>query len=287
MLSIRTNVASLNAQKSLSSSTETLQSSMSKLSSGMRITRASDDAAGLGVSQNLTAQVKSYNQAMRNASDGLSVVQTAESALNETGNILTRMRELTMQSASDGISNTERAYIQEETDQLIGELDRIDSTTEFNGTTLFGAGAALTFQVGIRETANDFITLDTTAMDVDSASLGDGTNTIADLATGGAVDLATSATQSRSALAVLDGAIDNVSNFRSELGAVANRLQSVQQTIATASESAASANSRIRDVDVAEETAAMARANVLQQAGVSVLAQANQQPQIALKLLGG
>ncbi len=286
MLSIRTNVASLNAQKSLSSSTETLQGSMSKLSSGMRITRASDDAAGLGVSQNLTAQVKSYNQASRNASDGLSVVQTAESALNETGNILTRMRELTMQSASDGISNTERAYIQEETDALIEELDRIDATTEFNGTTLFGAGAALTFQVGIRETANDFITLDTTAMDVDSASIGDGTNTIADLATGGAVDLATSATQSRSALAVIDGAIDNVSNFRSELGAVANRLQSVQQTIATASESAASANSRIRDVDVAEETAAMARANVLQQAGVSVLAQANQQPQIALKLLG-
>ena len=286
MLSIRTNVASLNAQKSLSGSTETLQSSMSKLSSGMRITRASDDAAGLGVSQNLTAQVRSYNQASRNASDGLSVVQTAESALNETGNILTRMRELTMQSASDGISNTERAYIQEETDALIEELDRIDATTEFNGTTLFGAGAALTFQVGIRETANDFITLDTTAMDVDSASIGDGTNTIADLATGGAVDLATSATQSRSALAVIDGAIDNVSNFRSELGAVANRLQSVQQTIATASESAASANSRIRDVDVAEETAAMARANVLQQAGVSVLAQANQQPQIALKLLG-
>ncbi len=286
MLSIRTNVASLNAQKSLSGSTETLQSSMSKLSSGMRITRASDDAAGLGVSQNLTAQVRSYNQASRNASDGLSVVQTAESALNETGNILTRMRELTMQSASDGISNTERAYIQEETDALIEELDRIDATTEFNGTTLFGAGAPLTFQVGIRETADDFITLDTTAMDVDSASIGDGTNSISDLATGGAFDLATSATQSRTALAVIDGAIDNVSNFRSELGAVANRLQSVQQTIATASESAASANSRIRDVDVAEETAAMARANVLQQAGVSVLAQANQQPQIALKLLG-
>jgi flagellin len=286
MLTIRTNVASLNAQKSLMNSTDSLQSSMSKLSSGMRITRASDDAAGLGVSQNLTAQIKSYNQAARNASDGLSVVQTAEAALNETGNILTRMRELTMQSASDGISNTERAYIQEETDALVSELDRIDATTEFNGTTIFGAAAALTFQVGIRETANDFITLDTTAMDVDSASLGDGTNTISDLASGGAVDLATSAAQSRSALAVIDGAIDNVSSFRSELGAVANRLQSVQQTIGAAAESASAANSRVRDVDVAEETAAMARANVLQQAGVSVLAQANQQPQIALKLLG-
>jgi flagellin len=287
MLSIRTNVASLNAQKSLTMSSETLQGAMSKLSSGMRITRASDDAAGLGVSQNLTAQVQSYQQASRNASDGLSVVQTAEAALNETGNILVRLRELTMQSSSDGISNTERAYIQEEGDALISELDRIDATTEFNGTTLFGAAQALTFQVGIRETANDFITLDTTTMDVDSASLGDGTNTIADLAVGGALALDTSATQSRSALAVIDGAIDIVSNFRSELGAVANRLSSVQQTIATASESAAAANSRIRDVDVAEETAAMARANVMQQAGVSVLAQANQQPQIALKLLGG
>jgi len=286
MLSIRTNVASLSAQKSLSGSTDSLQSSMSKLSSGMRITRASDDAAGLGVSQNLTAQVKSYNQASRNASDGLSVVQTAESALNETGNILTRMRELTMQSASDGISNTERAYIQEETDALVTELDRIDSSTEFNGTKLFGASAALSFQVGIRGSADDFIEIDTTAMEVDGASLGDGTNTIADLKSGGTMDLETSAAQSRSALAVIDGAIDNVSNFRSQLGAVANRLESVQSTIASASESAASANSRIRDVDVAEETANMARANVLQQAGVSVLAQANQQPQIALKLLG-
>ena len=286
MLSIRTNVASLSAQKSLAGSTESLQSSMSKLSSGMRITRASDDAAGLGVSQNLTAQVKSYNQAARNASDGLSVVQTAESALNETGNILTRMRELTMQSSSDGISNTERAYIQEETDALIGELNRIDNSTEFNGTKLFGAAAALTFQVGIRGTADDFLSIDTTAMAVDGASLGDGTNTISALATGGAMNLETSAAQSRSALEVIDGAIDNVSQYRSQLGAVANRLESVQSTIASASESAASANSRIRDVDVATETANMARANVLQQAGVSVLAQANQQPQIALKLLG-
>jgi flagellin len=276
MLTIRTNVASLNAQKSLMNSTDSLQSSMSKLSSGMRITRASDDAAGLGVSQNLTAQIKSYNQAARNASDGLSVVQTAEAALNETGNILTRMRELTMQSASDGISNTERAYIQEESDALSSELDRIDATTEFNGTTIFGAAAALTFQVGIRATADDFITLDTTAVDVDSTSiLGAAT-----------LSLSTDAATSRGELAAIDGAIDAVSGFRAELGAVANRLQSVQQTIGAAAESASAANSRVRDVDVAEETAAMARANVLQQAGVSVLAQANQQPQIALKLLG-
>jgi flagellin len=286
MLSIRTNMASMGAQKSLAQSTDSLQSSMSRLSSGMRITRASDDAAGLGVSQNLSAQVRSYNQAGRNAADGLSVVQTAEAALNETGNILTRMRELAMQSSSDGITNTERAYIQEETNALVAELDRIDATTEFNGTTIFGASAELTFQVGIRETVNDFITLDTTEMEVDAASLGNGTATIEDLAGSGSLNLSTNAAQSRSALAVIDAAIAGVSSFRSELGAVANRLQSVQQTIASAAESTSAANSRIRDVDVAEETATMARANVLQQAGVSVLAQANQQPQIALKLLG-
>lgn len=275
MLSIRTNTSSLAAQRNLNSNQMGLDSSLSKLSSGYRITRASDDAAGLGVSTNLTAQVRSYDQASRNANDGLSVVQTAESAMNETTNILTRMRELAMQSASDGISNTERAYIQEENTALIAELDRIDNVTEFNGTTLFGAAAALTFQVGIRETANDFITVDTTAMDVDSTSLGVN-----------GVDLSTDAATSRAALATIDTALDSVSNFRSELGAAANRLSSVVSTIAVAQESAAAANSRIRDVDIANETSKMSAGQVLMQAGVSVLSQANQAPQVALKLLG-
>ncbi len=286
MLSIRSNLASMNAQKSLSASQTMLEGSMSKLSSGLRITRAADDAAGLGVSVNLTAQVRSYQQAARNAADGMSVAQTTEAALNETSNILTRLRELTMQSASDGISNTERSYIQDETDALLSELDRVDATTEFNGTTIFGAAAPLTFQVGIRATAGDFITLDTSTINVDSASLGDGTNTIADLGSAGALNLETDAAQSRSALSVIDEAISSVSGFRAQVGAVANRLQSVSTTIATAMESTAAANSRIRDVDVAEESANMAKANILQQAGVSVLAQANQSPQIALKLLG-
>lgn len=286
MLSIRTNMASLNSQRNLGMAGTQLESSMAKLSSGMRITRASDDAAGLGVSTNLTAQVRSYQQAQRNASDGQSVVQTGEAALNETSNLLTRLRELTMQSSSDGISNVERAFVQEESDALISELNRIDASTEFNGTTIFGAAAPLTFQVGIRATGNDFITLDTTAVNVDAASLGDGTNTINDLATGGTLNLETSSAQSRSSLGVIDAAINQVSGFRSALGAVANRLASVSNTIAAAVENTASANSRVRDVDVAEETANMAKANILQQAGVSVLAQANQQPQIALKLLG-
>jgi flagellin len=274
VMSIRTNVASLNAQKNLAQTQMQLDSSLNKLSSGYRITRASDDAAGLGVSTNLTAQVRSYNQAARNAADGLSVTQTAESALNEVANILTRMRELAIQSSSDGIGANERGYIQEEVDNLVEELDRIDAVTEFNGQTLFG-GAALEFQVGIRGTADDFLTVDMSATAVDSTSLGvDG------------VDLSVDAATSRATLTDIDTALNSVSSFRSELGAVANRLTSVISTIQTASESMAASNSRIKDVDVAEETSNMSRSQVLMQAGVSVLAQANQAPQLALKLLG-
>ena len=275
MLSIRTNVAAINAQRNMTATTMQLEGSLSKLSSGYRITKAGDDAAGLGVSTNLIAQVRSYNQAARNANDGLSVVQTTEAALNETANILTRLRELTMQASSDGIGTTERGYIQEEADNLIAELDRIDETTEFNDQKLFGAVAPLQFQVGIRETTNDFISIDTTAMNVDSTNL-----------TVNGINLAVDATTSRTFLSNIDDALDQVSNFRSELGAVANRLSSIIGTIQTASEAAAASNSRIRDVDVAEETSNMSRMQVLIQAGVSVLAQANQAPLAALKLLG-
>jgi flagellin len=274
-MSIRTNTAALTASRNLMVSQGQLDSSLAKLSSGYRITKASDDAAGLGVSANLSAQYRSYNQAARNANDGLSLVQTAEAALNETSNILTRMRELAMQSASDGIGTAERGFIQEETDALIEELDRLHATTEYNGTAIFGAAAALTFQVGIRETNDDFISIDTTAMDVSSTGLAvDG------------VDLSADAATSRAALADIDQAIQDVSGFRSSLGASANRLESVLNTVAQAAESVASANSRIRDVGVAAETAEMSKAQILVQAGVSVLAQANQAPQVALKLLG-
>jgi flagellin len=288
MMSIRTNLSSMAAQHSLTTSQSQLDSSLAKLSSGYRITKASDDAAGLGVSANLNAQLKSYNQAARNANDGISVVQTAESGLNEVTNILTRVRELSMQSASDGIGNTERGYIQEETDSLLDELDRIGQTTEFNGVKVFGASNAFQFQVGIRGTANDFLTVDTTAMNVATSALGSGGGgtAIDQLKTGGSASLDTSAAQSQSALDIVDAAISEVSNFRSQLGAAANRLTSVVSTIQSASESVAAANSRIRDVDVAQETSEMSRSQILVQAGVSVLAQANQAPQVAMKLLG-
>ncbi len=271
-MSIRSNISSINAQRNLMSSQMDLDSSLSRLSSGFRITKAGDDAAGLGISVNLQSQIRSYNQATRNAQDGISLVQTAEGALNETTNVLTRLRELAMQSASDGIGNTERGYIQDETDALVGELERIAQATEYNGTSLLNAAATLTFQVGIRNVAaNDRI--DVSTVDTTTATLGVDT-----------LDLSTSA-GAQAALTALDTALADVSAARATFGAVGNRLNSVVATIQTASENLSAANSRIRDVDVAEETSKMSRSQVLLQAGVSVLAQANQMPQIALKLL--
>jgi flagellin len=274
-MSIRTNVASLNAQRNLSLSQNTLDSSMSRLSSGYRITKAGDDAAGLGISTKLEAQIRSYNQAARNANDGISVIQTTEAALNETSNILTRIRELAMQSASDGIGDTERAYIQTETDQLISEVDRIAAVTKFNGRELLSATvSSLDFQVGVDGTDDDKITFSTINATTTSL-LGAATLDVDDKVAAAA------------ALTTIDDALVAVSTARANLGAVGNRFQSAINNIQSFSESLSAANSRIRDVDVAEETSRMARSNILQQAGVSVLAQANQQPQLALKLLGG
>jgi flagellin len=251
-----------------------MSSSMSKLSSGYRITKAGDDAAGLGISSNLQAQIRSYNQASRNAQDGLSLIQTAEGALNETTSILYRLRELAMQSASDGVGNTERGYIQTEATALLTEVDRIANATEYNGTALLNSAAtSLTFQVGIRNVAaNDRVSIST----VSATATTLGINAL-DLSTRGGA---------QTALGLVDTAIQTVSAARSSFGAAGNRLESVVATIQTAAESLSAANSRIRDVDVAEETSKMARSQVLMQAGVSVLAQANQQPQLALKLLG-
>ncbi len=271
-LSIRTNVASLNAQRNLSSTQNALESSMSRLSSGFRITKAGDDAAGLGISTKLEAQIRSYNQAVRNANDGVSVIDTSEAALDETSNILTRLRELAMQSASDGIGNTERGYIQTEAAGLTAEIDRIAAVTKFNGTQLLsGAALTLDFQVGVDGTTNDiisFATISVTATSLNVAGL----------------DLSVKA-NATAALSTLDAALVAVSTNRATLGAAGNRFQSAIADIQSFSEALSAANSRIKDVDVAEETSALAREQILQQAGVSVLSQANQMPQLALKLL--
>ncbi len=273
-MSIRTNVASLNAQRNIFSTQLSLEGSLSRLSSGYRITKAGDDAAGLGISVNLEAQIRSYNQAARNAQDGISVVQTAEGALNEVSNILLRMRELAMQSASDGIGETERSYIQLETAALTTEISRIADATEFNGQSLLNSSSTvLTFQVGIRNvSANDRISV--TTVDVRATTIGVNGLSLS------------SASSARTALSTLDSAIQLLSEARASLGAAGNRLTNVINQIQGASENISAANSRIRDVDVAEESSRLTRSQILVQAGISVLAQANQAPQVALKLLG-
>lgn len=273
--SIRTNVGSLDAQRNLFNTSNMLQDSFARLSSGFRITKAGDDAAGLGISVNLESQIRSFNQASRNAQDAQSVVATAEANLNQTTELLTRMRELAMQSASSGVGNTERGYIQTENAALISEIDRISAAAEFNGQALLNSAATtLTFQVGIRNVANNdqisIATVDATAatLGVSGIDLGSGNQTAA-----------------QTALGTIDTALQLVSTARASFGAAGNRLNSVIQTIQQSAESLSAANSRIRDVDVAEETSRMARTQVMQQAGVAVLAQANQAPQLALKLL--
>ena len=271
-MSIRTNVSSLNAQRYLSNTSMAQSKSLEKLSSGYRINSAMDDAAGLAISTNLQSQVVSYNQALRNASDGISLIQTAEGAMNETTNILQRLRELAQQSASAGVTDTERNYIQNEVTSLVSEIDRIADSTEYNGVALLNATTTLTFQIGIRNVAlNDRIGVTTTsvtasALQVSSLSL-------------------SSQSAAQAALGTLDTAIQSVSSSRATLGAVGNRFGSVLNTIRIASTSISAANSRIRDVDVAEESAQLTRQQILLQAGVSTLSQANQIPQSALSLI--
>jgi flagellin len=274
-MSIRTNISSLNAQRNLYSTQTAMDSSLSKLSSGFRITKAGDDAAGLGISTKLESQIRSYSQAVRNANDGISVIQSTEAALNEQANVLTRLRELAMQSASDGVGNSERAYIQKESTALVSELERISQVTEYNGTKLLnGATATLDFQVGIYSTTNDAITFNTLNATTGASGLN---------VSGISLSLKASAL---SALASIDSALATVSDARATLGANGNRFNSAIANIQSFAESLSAANSRIKDVDVAEETSKMSRSQILLQAGVSVLAQANQMPQMALKLLG-
>ena len=271
-MSIRTNVSSLDAQRYLSNTQNMLDTSLAKLSSGYRINTAMDDAAGLAISTNLVAQIRSYNQALRNASDGISLIQSAEGAMNETTNILQRMRELAAQSASAGVTDREREYIQNEVTALVSEIDRIADSTEYNGVSLLNANNTLTFQVGIRNVAaNDRIAVNTVS--VTSSAL--------------ALDVLSLSSQSsaQAALALVDTAMQSVSSGRATLGAIGNRFGSVMNTIRIASSSISAANSRIRDVDVAEESAQLTRAQILLQAGVSTLTQANQIPEAALGLL--
>ena len=272
-LRVNTNVASINAQRSLSTVTTGLQGNFRRLATGLRISTAADDAAGLAISERLRAQLRSLSQAQRNGNDGISLSQTAEGALNEVSSILTRLRELAIQSSNGTVSTADRETLDEEFQALINEVNRLGRSTEFNGINLLdGSSSSITFQVGGGTVGGiDTINFTLTAALATSLNL----NTL-DIGSGGDTSLA---------ISTVDDAINSVSSLRGRLGATQNRLNSTIANLGVQSENLSAAESRIRDVDVAFETAALTRNNILQQSSISILAQANAQPQAALSLL--
>ena len=275
-LRINTNTTSLSAQRTLGVNNDKQAKALGKLSSGTRITRSADDAAGLAISEKLKATIRGQAQAERNANDGISMIQTAEGGLSEVGNILIRMRELSVQAASDTVGDTERSFTDLEYQNLKQEAERISQVTEFNGKKLLnGAGESYDFQIGINnDDFQDRIKFDTEALNSSIESLG-----VSELAV-------VSKEDAQNALSSLDMAIEKVSGQRAELGAKQNRLSSTVQNLQVSNENLSAANSRIRDTDYAAETANNAKLNILNAAGTSVLAQSNAQGQNALKLIG-
>lgn len=276
-LRINTNIASINAQRNLRGSNNEMRRAMERLSSGSRINRAGDDAAGLAISENLKAQIRGYTQNMRNSEDGISLVQVAEGGLNETSSILTRLRELGIQAASDTIGSDERRFLNVEYQSLMQEIDRIANATEFNKTKLLnGTGMMYDIQVGIRNDANvDRIVFDGSKASATVESLG-----LKDMG----VDDKKKAQES---LQFIDQAIQKVAAMRADFGALQNRLQSTINNLGVSLENLSAANSRIRDADMAQEVAEMTRNNIMLTAGISVLGQANNSTSMALKLLQG
>ncbi len=283
---INTNMMSLNSQRALNLSQSEMQTSVERLSSGLRINRAKDDAAGLAISERITAQIRGLNQAMRNANDGISMLQTAEGAMQEITNALQRMRELAVQAANGTVSDTDKQSLDAEFQALAAEIQRITTSTEFNGTQMLVASgtpptaASVTLQIGFKDQTDNQLTV--TFTDLSSLGIfGDATATPAVPAA--SIDTGPNAL---AALGVLDTDIDAVTGARAELGATQNRLDSTVRNIANVVENQSAARSRIRDADFAAETANLTRTQILQQAGTAMLAQANQLPQNVLQLLG-
>jgi len=277
-LRINYNFESVASQRNLSTSQSNYGRAIEQLSSGLRINKAADDAAGLAVSEKLKNQVRGLNQAQRNAQDGISLLQTAEGALNETHSLLGRMRELAVQSANDTLSNSDRLHIQDEVNQLLSEVDRIASSTQFNKISLLDGSAAVALHIGANketgvndnEIAVAIAASDTTSLAIDTL---------------GTTATITTQSGANSAISALDAAIENISTSRGKIGAYQNRLESTINSLGVASENAGAANSRIRDADVAQSVSEMVRNQILQQSTMAVLAQANQAPQMALQLL--
>ena len=281
-ITVNTNVLSINAQRNLNNTQNALGKSLERLSSGFRVNRAADDSAGLAISERLKAQIRSSHQAERNTLDGVSLVQTAEGAFNEISGVLIRIRELAVQSANGTQAASDRDAIDTESDQLVQELTRIANVTKFNGVSLLGgnsvsAAVSFSFQVGTGTTTSDTISVSVQP-------------TKASIFGSGAVDLTaltlTSASQSQDAIGTIDTAITAANTARATIGAAQNRFEATARNLAVTVENLSAANSRIRDVDVAQETAELTRNQILSQVGASILSQANQSPQLALTLLG-
>jgi flagellin len=272
---INTNIASINTRRHLYNATTAYGKSMEKLSSGLRINRAADDAAGLAISEGLKSDIRALEQASRNASDGISMVQVAEGSLDEVSNILLRLRELAEQSLNGTLTDVERGYLNNEYQDLLDEIDRISDSAEFNGQKLLdGSGGLVAIQVGIGTATYDQIQVDLSA-DLDSAA---GLLLTADIST---------AANAATAVDEVTSAVDNVSSARSSFGAIQNRLETSIRNINNQAENLSAANSRIRDVDVARETSNLTSWQILQQAGVSMLAQANMTTSLAMSLMQG
>ena len=275
-LVISTNVASIAAQKTMGTNARNINKSMTQLSSGSRITKAADDAAGLSISETLKSTIRGYTQAKRNANDGISMVQVAEGGLSEISNILTRLRELGVQASSDTVGDTEREFINKEVQQLINESERISQATRFGSVTLLnGEGETFDFQIDINnDDFKDRISFDSGEQEATTSNLGIDSFDYSDK------------DSAREALEVLETAQRQVNGYRANLGAIQNRLISTSENLSVAVENFSAANSRIRDTDIAESSADLATAQILNNASVGVLAQANQQPSAALRLIG-
>jgi len=275
-LRINTNVSSLQAQRNLSSTRGRLDANLRKLSSGERVQKAGDDAAGLAISEKLKSQIRSGRQAKRNAGDAISLIQTAEGGLSEISNIVIRLRELAMQASTDTLGEQDRAFSDIEFQNLKDEIERISQSSEFNGINLLnGKGGILDLQIGLNnDPALDRIRYNGVDNNATLAALGLVAESVATKET------------ARGSLKVLDNALVDINRMRADMGATQNRLTSIVNTLGITDENLSAANSRIRDVDVASETADMTKNNILLQSGISVLSQANQNPNMALKLLG-
>lgn len=281
-LIVNTNIASLNAQRNLATSSNSLAVSLQRLSSGLRVNSAKDDAAGSAIAEGFTSAIRGGNQAIRNANDGISVGQTAEGALGQIANNLQRIREISVQAANGSISDTNRSQLQKEVDQLTQEISRIVQTTEFNGTKLLSGGASITFQVGFSGSSDNQVSVTTSNLATNGST---GLNAYSgDLAATGTISVTTSAAAS-GAISNLDADISQIANIRATFGSVQNRFEAVVSNLQNYVENLSASKSRIIDADFAAETAQLTRNQILQQAGTAILAQANTIPQSALSLL--